>query len=236
MSKLLKDYNSFKIEVEKITQSLHADYNKKIELSRENQKEIAHYKFFNKLNEEYQLLQKKLENNSRFFIELENELNADNRLIFEEVFETKLKKLSIKNKPKLLKDLSKLYSLSKMFDYLNEKHKLNYNSNNCLTENLQIQWNGKSELEFVQLIYGLYYSNYLNNKENEVTNLVKQVAKIFNMPLGKNWESNLSDSIHNRSNGYQPKIFQNLIDSFEKHRINLITERKEKKLPQVPPK
>ena len=59
-----------------------------------------------------------------------------------------------------------------------------------------IVWRGKNEIDFTQLVYALHEVGILTNTENEITTLVKQVAKSFNLELGKNWQSNLSTTIN----------------------------------------
>lgn len=73
-----------------------------------------------------------------------------------------------------------------------------------------IIWKGNNQTEFIQLIYALYHSKLLTNETNEITKLVEDASKVFNINLSKNWKSNFSKSKNNRNNDYEPKIFDNL--------------------------
>lgn len=74
----------------------------------------------------------------------------------------------------------------------------------------KIIWKGNNQTEFVQLIYALYHSKLITNETNEITKLVEEASKVFNINLSKNWKSNFSKSKNNRNNDYEPKIFENL--------------------------
>lgn len=99
---------------------------------------------------------------------------------------------------------------------------------------IDLKWNGSSETEFVQFVYGLHHAGFITNAGNTITKIVTEMAEAFNYKLGKNWQSNLSDSIHDRNNDYDPKIFQKMAEGYDRYKDTLIN--KKKKLPQVVPK
>ncbi len=92
-----------------------------------------------------------------------------------------------------------------------------------------IFWQGKNETEFVQLVYALHQLKLINNKNSEVTNIVKSLAASLNYDLGKNWESNFGKSILNRNSDYQPKIFENLELAFQKYSQERIEQKQKNK-------
>ena len=66
-----------------------------------------------------------------------------------------------------------------------------------------------------------------------MTKLVIQMAEIFNLKLGKNWQSNLSKSINKRNLDYIPEIFENVKKGFAKYRDRQLNKKKNKKHIQV---
>jgi hypothetical protein len=54
-------------------------------------------------------------------------------------------------------------------------------------------------------------SGYITDKDKiGKYKIVQRFARFFNFPLNKNWEYNLSSSIHDRNNDYVPEIFRRL--------------------------
>jgi hypothetical protein len=94
----------------------------------------------------------------------------------------------------------------------------------------KIYWKGENETEFIQLVYALYEAKLITNDEDKITFLVKQLAEVFQVDLGKNWQSSLTKSITERNYDYEPKIFTKLQEGFKsyvKRRLN--TEEKRDK-------
>jgi len=133
---------------------------------------------------------------------------------------------------KIIKILIKYFSVQKFFNEYNQTE-IDINKEDDLFERLfpvnnkkeeqvkllednqsNIKWLGKNKTEFVQLIYSLFHANLITNDTNEITEIVKDMAKFFKIDLSKNWQSNLSKSINNRNNDYVPAIFDNLKNSF----------------------
>jgi hypothetical protein len=75
----------------------------------------------------------------------------------------------------------------------------------------KLHWGGSEQTEFVQLIYSMIESGYITDKDKiGKYKIVQRFARFFNFPLNKNWEDNLSSSIHDRNNDYVPEIFRRL--------------------------
>ena len=88
-----------------------------------------------------------------------------------------------------------------------------------------IKWNG-TQLDFIQLIYALHHSNLIKSNENEISKIVTQFATIFNVKLSSNWQANLSKSIHNRNNDFEPQVFELLKSAFSEYSNSLINKKK----------
>jgi len=93
-----------------------------------------------------------------------------------------------------------------------------------------IKWTGSRENrnEFVQLIYGLHSSGFINNGKGEITKIVESLANIFDIDLSKNWQSNHSSSIHKSKNDYEPKIFNNIKDAYKDYTMSLVEGKKKR--------
>ena len=87
-----------------------------------------------------------------------------------------------------------------------------------------VQWtaNRDNKTEFVQLIYALHEAGYLNNGTGEITKIVESLADAFNVNLSKNWQSNLSASIHKSNSDYQPPIFDKIATAYSLYADRLI--------------
>lgn len=93
-----------------------------------------------------------------------------------------------------------------------------------------IKWTGSRDNrnEFVQLIYGLHSSGYINNGRGEITKIVESLANIFDIDLSKNWQSNHSSSIHKSKNDYEPKIFNSIKDAYKDYTMSLVEGKKKR--------
>jgi hypothetical protein len=224
-------YQKFINQTEVQLTELLNEYKKKIQFSKEGFEEKAHNKFYKKICDDYLDLQKKLGDNSRFFIEIKDELEDDKSKDFETLFNKKFSKIKVKNNTSLMSDLIRLYVLQKAsFEIGNYKLKTLPNNNASVSNNNEkekipinkiIFWNSNTELEFTQLIYILHKAGYLKIKnsnlkkgEKGANTLVLAIAKILDYNLGKNWYSNIYKSIRDRKKGYKPELIKNLEIAF----------------------
>ncbi len=115
-----------------------------------------------------------------------------------------------------------------MFKFLElEKNKYNSIDNKKLEKvTTNLIWKKDNITEFTQLVYGLFHGEYLTNSKGEITKLVKDVAKVFNITLTKDWQGNLSGSIHNSNIDYKPKIFKKLEEGFDKYKNEKLKKEK----------
>ena len=91
-----------------------------------------------------------------------------------------------------------------------------------------VQWTGSrdNKNDFVQLIYGLHQAGYLNKGSGEITKIVETLADILKVDLGKNWQSNLSSSIHKSKHGYEPPIFNKIRLAYLRYTDDLVAAKK----------
>lgn len=157
-----------------------------------------------------------LENGNKITVYLSEEEQALKKLALNE---RKLFKLLIRNIA--FKAIKK--KLPTLFDETASKKETKTNA--------QITWSGseKNKNEFVQMIYGLHQAGLINNGKGEITKITEALAEIFGLELGKNWQSNLSASIHKANMEYQPPIFDNIKEAYLKYAKKLAYERKLKK-------
>ena len=83
--------------------------------------------------------------------------------------------------------------------------------------------------EFVQLIYGLYQAGFINEGKGEITKITEALAEVFDISLGKNWQSNLSASIHKSNNDRQGLIFHKIQEAYKQYTESLIEHKKKTK-------
>lgn len=90
-------------------------------------------------------------------------------------------------------------------------------------------WTGDTKtgkIDFVKLIYGLFYAGLLNSGNGEITKIVQSLAKVFKVDLGINWKSNLSKNRTERNTTYnQFQVFDAARSGYDKHLMS-----KEKKI------
>lgn len=94
-----------------------------------------------------------------------------------------------------------------------------------------VKWTGTKDNknEFVQLVYGLYQAGYINEGKGEITKIVETLSDVFNIPLGENWQSNHSASIHKVKNDYQAPIFRKIQEAYQQYTESLIESKKRNK-------
>ena len=91
-----------------------------------------------------------------------------------------------------------------------------------------INWTGSrdSKNDFVQMVYGLYRAGLINAGKGEITKIIETLAPVFNVELGKNWQSNHSASIHKVNRDYQPPVFDKVKEAYLKYAEGLIQKKK----------
>ncbi len=202
--------------------------------SNEDYKERTHNKILNDLRDEYRAIESTLKEFNQFISNIKDECGEDKDKKFETVFYEKFELLNSEGKQIVLTKLTQLAAINKMFGYLATEslkfRKSLYLGSELDTTGLNseartnLQWTGKSELEFVQLIYALHEARYLENDQDEITALVKQVAAAFNYKLGRNWQSNHSESINQRNADYESKVFEKLAKAYGRYRERLLNK------------
>jgi hypothetical protein len=239
MAKTINYYKTYTKYFAEEYNKLLDEYNTRISKARDGKQGAAHYKFYYELLEIYGNTQRKLGNVSQFLIDINKELDEDKDKELETEFNSKFSKLKVKNESELLKEIAELEAQNEFIKYvqLEELKFIAEKNNDTLKQtpladlnsasiSSSIKWKGENITGFTQLIYGLFHSGYLSNNENEITKLVEDVAKAFNIELSKNWQSNLSKSIHKSKNDYDPKIFKEIENAFKKYYDNQINKDK----------
>ena len=144
--------------------------------------------------------------------------------------EKALKKLAL-NERKLLKFLIR----DAAYREIQKKFPTMFDEDASLTKskknNTTIQWTSAKDTknEFVQLIYGLHQAGFINKGKGEITKITEALADVFEIDLGKNWQSNHSASIHKAKNNYQPPVFTKIKDAYLKYAQTLVQEKNKKK-------
>lgn len=76
-------------------------------------------------------------------------------------------------------------------------------------------WIGAESTEFVQLMYALIEAGRLQKKDK--TKMIENTATFLGLELSKEWASNLSKSVHSRNNDYEPPIFNDLKNGWDRY-------------------
>lgn len=144
---------------------------------------------------------------SDFFREFQLALDLDKNVTEEMAFEGLLQNDGdIDLKIGILADFS---ATKKILQYIEDQREVEIKM--AKSEIEKLHWGGSEQTEFVQLIYSMIESGYITDKDKiGKYKIVQRFARFFNFPLNKNWEDNLSSSIHDRNNDYVPEIFRRL--------------------------
>lgn len=189
-------------------------------------KEMVHRKFYYQLMEEYKTLQFKLNPYDRFFIEINEAMEEDASKNFATLFQEKIQTIPVSKKKAVLADLIQLHSIDTFFEFWKMEDEKYCIEGDDQTNKIKssIHWKGKSETEFVQLIYALYEANLIEGEG--IIKVVKEFAQVLNYKLSSNWQSNHSKSLNERNNDYEPKIFNRLSNAYEEYRSKRINREK----------
>ena len=217
MKKKQTPYQKFEEKVKGRSEELVKEYI--AEVDKAGDKFKKHNKLLTKARNQYNATQIELNKHSRFIVEIREEMDDDKDKKFDVLFNHKFASILDGDKDMLLNKLSELEALNKLLIHVvteDQKYRssVNIEKRKPVTN---IKWTSENITEFTQLVYGLYHSGHLTNSENEITKLVEDVATVFNLNLTKNWQGNLSKSIHKSDNDYEPKIFKAIESAFKKY-------------------
>lgn len=160
---------------------------------------------------------KKIENGKRITLYLSEEDKALKQLALND---RKLMKFFIRYITYL--DIKK-----RLPDLLSEEKKPEIKTQN----NPAVKWTGSKDNknEFVQLIYGLHQAGFINEGKGEITKITEDLAEVFDISLGKNWQSNHSASIHRGNKDYHPSVFHKIQEAYKQYSHSLIEHKKKNK-------
>jgi len=169
------------------------------------------------------------------FQEIREIQDEDKDITFDDALQLVLPKISNEDLITAVKKLSILKAYEDFSYFIDDYYKENFAEAEVLESEIgkhfsNIRWIGTNQTEFVQFVYALYEAKLITNDEDKITYLVRQLAEIFQVDLGKNWQSSLTKSITERNYDYEPKIFIKLQEGFKsyvKRRLN--TEEKKGK-------
>ena len=198
------------------------EYDNKINNAIETKKASVHSNFLNHLVQVEKLkIESVLGQSFRILFELEEEYGIDSRLSKDEIFNQKISLHPKKEQRKLVENLAKLDSIIKFYDQISKDSP--YAIKTKESETLQvnttgIKWKGTTEIDFIHFVYALHTSGLMQNKNKEVTNLVEELAKLFDFKLSKSWKQNHTSNKNNTASDYRPRIFKDLEDAYMEYR------------------
>jgi hypothetical protein len=174
---------------------------------------------------EYKKIQIELGAYSNVIISIKDELERDVNKEFEHLFNDASKSFPTKKKTSIIQLLAKLDAMDEFFYYW-ENQELNSKNELRNVEKEKVIWKGKSQTEFVQLIYMLFHSKLVSNESNLITKLVPEIAELLNFKLTENWKNDISSSIHKTKIGYQPPILEKLRSAFDSYKDEKIDKKR----------
>jgi len=203
---------------------LKAKYKSAIKKPKKQFKLEVHSVFFKTMNDEYIVLAQKIAPHYNFLQEIMTEHNHDPSKKISDLFDSKIKEITVAKFELMLQDLILNEAMNLFFTYLNKKfEELKPQNLNESPIQSALKWNADNETELIQLIYALNKAGYISGN---ITKIVPEFASLMNFPLGKNWKINHSSSIHNRKDGYQVKLFEKLKEKYNEYCIEQITKVK----------
>ena len=112
--------------------------------------------------------------------------------------------------------LAEFSATNQIMQYIEDQREIENSEN---SENEKLHWGGSEQTEFVQLIYSMIESGLITDKDKiGKYKIVQRFARFFNFRLNKNWEDNLSSSVNDRNNAYEPEIFKRLKSGWTNYR------------------
>jgi hypothetical protein len=165
----------------------------------------------------------KLNSINHFFKDMEDLQALDASLSTPVAFKQTFKVNDVDCNEENIKIIAKNKALIDILNIMDEKAKEMIDNHNLDKLPGSNYWIGEETTEFVQLMYALIESGRLqsNNKIEMITN----IANFLGIVLAKNWRSNNSKSVHNRNNDYEPSIFKELQQGWQKYNSNQMKKK-----------
>ena len=175
----------------------------------------------------------KLGTTKNFLQRLDDTYRSDNTKEKPEIFNAQIEEIEPSKRDESVKLLAEHQVQVLMDEFWHDESKKqqtkeqNEIQNEILFENKSgLIWKVDNETEFVQFAYALHKAGYLEHEKKTIKDLVPDLARMFNFPLGKNWYVNHSSSIHKRKFDTKREIFDNLKKAYEKYREEQINKKK----------
>ena len=210
-------YQEFFEEIREKLEQNKRELRKQIENARDESAIIT--KWYNDLEMELSELEiyLQVERLHDFFEELRNEYLCDKQLTHDEAFQKILLKKADQINLEKLKTIQRYKVLIDTKNHINTEIYFKPQTN----KTYKLKWKSKNETEFIQLMHGLIEIGRIDiGNEKSNWNVIRKIADFFSVELSKNAISNFSKSYKNRNNDYIPKIFQDLMENFEKKMNN----------------
>jgi hypothetical protein len=215
-------YNQFQDLATKYLNEYKVEYDNKLNNAIETKKAMVHRNYLDYLIRDKKIkIEGVLGQKFRIIHELEEEYGINSSLSKEDIFNQKIEVYPKNEHKKLIENLAKYDSIIKFYDFISKDslYAINTIESNKLPTNITgIKWRGKTEIDFIHLVYALHTSGFLQNENKQVTNLVEELAKLFDFKLSKSWKQNHNSNINNTASDYKPRIFKELEESYIEYR------------------
>ena len=218
----MSTYNQFQNLITKYLNDYEVEYDNKIYNAIETKRAIVHSNFLNHLIQVEKLkIETELGQKIRIIHELKEEFGVDSIFSEEDIFNQKIEAYPKQEHKKLIENLAKYDVIIKFYDHISKDspYAIKTKESNTLPTNISgIKWKGKTEIDFIHLVYALHTSGFMQNENKQVTNLVEELAKLFDFKLSKSWKQNHNSNINTTASDYTPRIFKELEDAYMKYR------------------
>lgn len=215
-------YDQFQELTTKYLNEYKVEYDNKLDNAIETKKPIVHRNYLDYLIRDKKIkIERVLGQKFRIIHELEEEYGINSSLSKEDIFNQKIELYPKNEHKKLIENLAKYDVIIKFYDHINKDspYAIKTKESEILpVNNTGIKWKGTTEIDFIHFVYALHSSGLMQNKNKEVTNLVEELAKLFDFNLGKSWKQNHTSNKNNTSAKYTPKIFKLLEDAYMDYR------------------
>ena len=215
-------YNQFQDLATKYLNEYKVEYANKLNNAIETKKAIVHRNYLDYLIRDKKIkIEGVLGQKFRIIHELEEEYGINSSLSKEDIFNQKIEVYPKNEHKKLIENLAKYDVIIKFYDHINKDspYAIKTKESETLPVNTTgIKWKGKTEIDFIHLVYALHTSGLIQNENKQVTNLVEELAKLFDFKLSKSWRQNHNSNINNTASDYRPRIFEYLEDAYMEYR------------------